>query len=845
LTHLRPPRHAAVNLDEPSSLVPTLSHFSLRMDEAAAPPDGEVSVSAPLESPDEDTLEAPKLARSLSEPPPPADSFSTQFSSLSSRQVILTLVRPALFPSRPEFALFLALSVVLKFVAGVLKEVPALAIAWFIEGLSSEQPTVLWHILLLPIVAGQIHSVLADYSNICRNVSTAPAGVHARELFAAHCFRLPEHTLTTDIQPSRLASISWDAEQVPRVATNALHGVLQPTARLFALLYAASALFNAPAMAIAVILLGSAIVVWMDVRIAEEHSKMSGQWQRSFSGARDAYTALQSITHVKLDAWQWWQSRFIAAWDRLMNTAYSSEGTASEGFERLKDAVKDVTHMTVLGLCGLAVLQGDMSVGKALGVASLVERLMSTISEVTSTTMRLSREWKACSVVVDVMSKPVEDEDPEAVRGGGERWWQNNDAPALSVTRVLEAILADSAVGMASGDFIVSSACLSGPEGGRLRAELFSSRDSKPSMAPPKSNLLTLFHATLLQLGRRRLSDEWMRYFGQGGKERLQVSEAFGPTPADAPDSVRSAKRTARRELAGTMWDCASKEAVLLDRAELLQFARLRPSVSVSRILEWAENTAVPPRLEFRDVHFSYPPRSTASTMSVPVLRGLNLTIEPGETVALVGASGGGKSTVLKLLTRQYDLISRGQILIDGVDIRSIPCKLVRERMAVVPQEVSLDDDSIVNNIRAGYPQASLEDCIQAGKDAALSPLIAKLHDEWFTQVGENGVKLSGGERQRVAIARAIVRRAGLLLLDESTSALDTATERSVQATIDSAKSRRTTVMIAHRLATVRNADKIVVIRDGTCAEVGTHDALLAANGVYAGLWKAQASTDE
>ena len=237
--------------------------------------------------------------------------------------------------------------------------------------------------------------------------------------------------------------------------------------------------------------------------------------------------------------------------------------------------------------------------------------------------------------------------------------------------------------------------------------------------------------------------------------------------------------------------------------------------------------------ISFRDVTFTYPGRN------VPALSALNLRVAPGETVALVGPSGGGKSTVLNLALRFYDPQS-GRVEIDGVGVHEADVAALRRRMSMVPQDVALFADTVFENIRYGSPDADLAAVERAAKMAQADGFIRALPAGYDTRLGERGVSLSGGQRQRIAIARAILRDAPILLLDEATSALDAASEQDVQRALEAVMAGRTTIVIAHRLATVQKADRIVVIEDGRIVEEGTHAMLSRAGGLYARLAELQ-----
>jgi ATP-binding cassette, subfamily B, bacterial len=235
-------------------------------------------------------------------------------------------------------------------------------------------------------------------------------------------------------------------------------------------------------------------------------------------------------------------------------------------------------------------------------------------------------------------------------------------------------------------------------------------------------------------------------------------------------------------------------------------------------------------RVEFDQVRFAYPSRPRQA-----VLDRLSLRIDAGQTVALVGPSGAGKSTVFQLLQRFYD-IGEGELRIDGVPVRNVTPEELRRRVAVVPQEATVFSGSVLDNVRYGRPDATEAEARRAAQAAHVEEFVHRLPDGYATEIGERGLRLSGGQRQRLAIARAILKNAPLLLLDEATSALDAESERTVQSALETAMRGRTTIVIAHRLATVQRVDRIFVIEHGRVVEAGTHAELVTRSGLYARL---------
>ena len=234
--------------------------------------------------------------------------------------------------------------------------------------------------------------------------------------------------------------------------------------------------------------------------------------------------------------------------------------------------------------------------------------------------------------------------------------------------------------------------------------------------------------------------------------------------------------------------------------------------------------------ITFRDVTFAYPTRTEEATLS-----NVNLNVSPGETIALVGPSGAGKSTFIQLLQRFYDP-DQGAIFLDGIDIKTMNRLEFRRSIALVPQDPVIFAATVMENIRFGNPEATDEEIFEAARSAAAHEFVSELPQGYDTYVGERGVMLSGGQKQRVAIARAILRNAPVLLLDEATSALDAENERLVQNAFDHLSEGRTTIVVAHRLATVKKADRIIVLDKGKIVAQGNHDKLINEKGLYAHL---------
>jgi len=268
-------------------------------------------------------------------------------------------------------------------------------------------------------------------------------------------------------------------------------------------------------------------------------------------------------------------------------------------------------------------------------------------------------------------------------------------------------------------------------------------------------------------------------------------------------------------------------------------FARVMEILEVAPDIQDRPDARILPRprgaLAFRDVGFRY------DEDGPHVLRNLSLDIRPGEFVALVGTSGVGKSTLCSLIPRFYE-VTEGAILIDGVDIRDVRLASLRQNIGVVQQDVYLFSGTVAENLRYGRPQATAADIVAAARAAHAHDFVMALPKGYDTDIGQRGVKLSGGQKQRLTIARTFLKDPAILIFDEATSALDNESERAVQQALLKLARERTTLVIAHRLSTVRHVDRILVLTDRGITEQGTHEALIAADGAYAGLYRVQAS---
>ena len=273
----------------------------------------------------------------------------------------------------------------------------------------------------------------------------------------------------------------------------------------------------------------------------------------------------------------------------------------------------------------------------------------------------------------------------------------------------------------------------------------------------------------------------------------------------------------------------------LIDMEQM--FTLLGEEAEVEDIADAPDLQVTGGEVEFQNVSFAY-------NAARPILKDISFKVAPGKTVAIVGASGAGKSTISRLLFRFYDAVD-GSVRIDGQDTRDVSQSSWRAAIGIVPQDTVLFNETIYYNIAYGRPNATPAEIEEAARLAAIHDFITGLPDGYQSTVGERGLKLSGGEKQRVAIARTILKRPAIFLFDEATSSLDTHTEKDIQESLRKVSSGRTTLVIAHRLSTVVDADEIIVLEDGSIAERGNHSELLAKDGRYAAMWARQQEAEQ
>ncbi|MEM0997254.1 MAG: ABC transporter ATP-binding protein [Bacteroidota bacterium] len=401
----------------------------------------------------------------------------------------------------------------------------------------------------------------------------------------------------------------------------------------------------------------------------------------------------------------------------------------------------------------------------------------------------------------------------------GSRYYQRLIAPRYSAIREEVGQLSSRLENNLSGISVIKSFTAEEFETNRVEAN--SSAYAKANFNAIRYNALYIplirmfialgFGGTLLLGSYWVLNDQGVLTVGELVLFSMMIQRILWPITrlGQTFDDYERAKASAQR-----VFGLLDHPAEIQDAAEPVEVARAEGAIHFDR------------------VKFAY-------ANGVPILRGLDFAVRPGETIGIAGTTGSGKSTLIKLLLRFYDVKSGG-IRIDGHDVRALRLQDLRRNIALVSQDTYLFHGTIAENIAYGTTDTSHEELVAASVAAQLHDFVATLPDGYATMVGERGIKLSGGQRQRLSIARAILKDAPILILDEATSSVDTETEREIQENLDAFAAGRTALVVAHRLSTIRNADRIIVVHEGEVAESGRHDELVAAGGIYADLWNVQ-----
>ncbi|MCL4106324.1 UNVERIFIED_CONTAM: hypothetical protein GTU68_003485 [Idotea baltica] len=401
----------------------------------------------------------------------------------------------------------------------------------------------------------------------------------------------------------------------------------------------------------------------------------------------------------------------------------------------------------------------------------------------------------------------------------GSRWYQKKIGPKYGVMREKVGNLSSRLENNLSGISVIKSFTAERFEEERVEENSAAYRDANYDAIKLNAIYIPLirmlialgFAGTLLIGSYWVLNDEGVISVGELVLFSMMIQRLLWPVTrlGTILDNYERAKASARR-----VFGLLDKEAEIIDPESPTALSRADGS------------------LAFEEVHFQY-------GNGVPILQGLSMKIQSGETIGIAGTTGSGKSTLIKLLLRFYDVES-GTVKLDGQDIRQYKLKDLRRNIALVSQDTYLFHGTIEENIAYGIQDATPQDVEEAARMAQLHDFILTLPEAYQTLVGERGIKLSGGQRQRLSIARAILKNAPVLILDEATSSVDTETERAIQQNLDKFAAGRTALIVAHRLSTIRNADRIIVLHEGRLAEAGKHEELLEKGGIYADLWAVQ-----